>query len=292
MTGEDIFARISVFYREDGHIIVHDPFYPTGNPDNQYFDLHNAVLRLLNQDERKNLVEILGEQKEKVCQIYLHWKFREADGYVRKKAAEKFPLKERISDVNKTILLSEKPKSEILGNGGSVGRRETAIRAICQLQNIQQLIHFTHIDNLTNIFSFGLLGRDQISELPGSVTIRTNDELRTDGHRDAVCLSISFPNYRMFFHYHQGASADWVVIALRPDILWELDCAFCRENAASINVNRIPIEKRKQVNALEDLFRDIDRMKRSDLGIPPFYPTNPQAEILVFSRIHPGYIMT
>lgn len=291
MPDEDIFANISVFRYRDGHIIVHDPFYPLGNPHNQYFDFHDVTLRFLDQEEMKNLSEISGEQKEKACQIYLHWKFREACDYVKRKAAEYFPLTGSIPDVNEWATISRKREPEQLEIRVSARRREEAIREICNRQNIQQLAHFTHIDNLSNILRLGLVGRDKVRKSLNPVTFKINDELRIDGHPEAVCLSISFPNYRMFYPYNQKSPADWVVISLRSEILWELDCAFCRENAASNNVRFVPIDIRRQVNALEDLFRDVDQVKRSDLNIPASFPTNPQAEVLVFNRIHPRYIM-
>jgi hypothetical protein len=290
MPGEDIYANISVFRHRNRHIFVHDLFYPPDNPPNQYFDLHDATLRILDQEEMKNLTEIRDEQKGEACKIYLHWKFREDHGYVRKKAKEYFPLTGSYPGVNECTTIPRKKEPEQLEIKTVNGRREEAIRQICRKQNIQQLIHFTHIDNLSNILRFGLVGRDKISELLDPAKVKINDEIRIDGYPEAVCLSISFPNYRMFYLYHQKFPADWVVLALRPEILWKFDCAFCRENAASNNVRNVPIHVRKESQSLEEMFADIGDVQRSQLKIPDWFTTNPQAEVLVFERIYPRYI--
>ncbi len=157
------------------------------------------------------------------------------------------------------------------------------IRRICEQRGIKYLVHFTRMDNLASILKHGLLGRERLEKM--RIPYVYNDEQRIDRCSDAICLSISFPNYKMFYVYRKKLeSAKWVVLVLKRDILWELDCAFCQENAASNNVRFIPLEERKKGSALEDLFTEYDKIhdvQRSSLGIPPEYTTNPQAEVLV-----------
>ena len=205
MSKIDIFARISVFRCLDGRIFVHDPFYPLENPHNHFFDLHHAVCRFLNQDEINNLSEISNELKEKACKIYLHWKYREASEYVKIKAMENFPLPKSIPNVNEQALIASVRELGQVGIKESASRRFEAIQNICNRQNIQQLVHFTNIDNLVNILSIGLVGRDRKSR--DLVKFKTNDEFRFDGYPEAICLSISFPNYRMFYTYNREVSS-------------------------------------------------------------------------------------
>lgn len=94
----------------------------------------------------------------------------------------------------------------------------------------------------------------------------------------------------MFYKYSKHNREDWVVLVLKPSILWELDCAFCQENAASNNVTSIPLSIRKQANALRKMFADYGDIRREDTKIPNSYPTHPQAEVLVFNPITPKYI--
>ena len=117
-------------------------------------------------------------------------------------------------------------------------------------------------------------------------------------------LSLSFPNYKMFYSIRETrkkiAGADHsqgVVLLLDVEVLWELDCAFCRENASSNRVRHIPLEDRKGPDALRSLFQeefydDTKVILRRSLAIPAHYPTNPQAEILVFDKIPSKHINT
>ncbi|MCS7032304.1 MAG: DUF4433 domain-containing protein, partial [Gloeomargarita sp. SKYG116] len=82
----------------------------------------------------------------------------------------------------------------------------------------------------------------------------------------------------------------WVVLVLDASVLWELDCAFCRENAASRSVTQIPLNERKRFSALEAMFGDLPNCRRQELNIPDNYPTHPQAEVLVFEPIPVSYI--
>ena len=114
---------------------------------------------------------------------------------------------------------------------------------ICTERRITTLIHFTRIENLRGILQGGLLSRSLLEERGQDFV--WNDEQRLDAHKEAVCLSISFPNYQMFYKYRCMTSHDcWVVLLLDANVLWKLDCAFYQENAASNAANRIIPEAR------------------------------------------------
>jgi len=85
------------------------------------------------------------------------------------------------------------------GSPMSDTRRRDAIRAYCAARRIDTLIHFTRLENLAGILADGILPRSA----PGGQARRVifNDGVRIDGHKDAVCLSVSFPNYKMFYKY-------------------------------------------------------------------------------------------
>lgn len=153
-------------------------------------------------------------------------------------------------------------------------------------------MHFTHVRNLNSILHEGLLSREVLETWPRERQPRYNDSHRLDKRKGAICLSISFPNYRMFYKYSMNNRAEWVVLLLNAAILWELDCAFCQENAASSAVTRIPLANRKQADVLISMFADYSYIRRQDLQIPNNYPTHPQAEVLVLVQIPPHYIDT
>jgi hypothetical protein len=154
-----------------------------------------------------------------------------------------------------------------------------------QKRNIKYVFHFTRLENLKNIMDYGLIPRSLLES--GGIESTFNDSDRIDGCPDASCLSINFPNYKMFWAYRQSLSGvQWVVLAIKARILWEKNCAFCQENAASNAVTRIPLQDRKGVNAFIRLYDEIDnKPSRKDLGISDSTPTNPQAEVLVFDII-------
>ena len=126
------------------------------------------------------------------------------------------------------------------------GLRQSQLQQICTERHIRTLIHFTRIENLSSILQQGLLGRSFLEKR--GQPFEWNDEQRLDAHKEAVCLSISFPNYQMFFSVrerkkkaNEANDSQWIVLLLDANILWELDCAFFQENAASNTANsRIP----------------------------------------------------
>ena len=180
--------------------------------------------------------------------------------------------------------------------------RAAQIRKICAEHNIRTLVHFTRIENLRRILQEGLLSRETL-ETRGQQFL-FNDRERIDGHKEAICLSISFPNYKMFYpirednrEANEANDSQWVVLLLDANVLWELECAFCQENASSNTVRAIPLEDRKRHEALKGMFvEDFYNPKRNiwisrqDLSIPDNYPTNPQAEVLAFDPVPVQYI--
>jgi ssDNA thymidine ADP-ribosyltransferase, DarT len=171
-------------------------------------------------------------------------------------------------------------------------RQRNAIRAYCAARQIDTLVHFTRLENLAGILADGLLPRSTLERQARSVVF--NDEIRTDGHKDAVCLSISFPNYKMFYRLsHTDPAVTWAVLSLRADVLWELDCAFCWANAACNAIRKLPLAKLRYPLSLAKMFADpcaTTGISRKACDIPDSHPTNPQAEVLAFSRIPLTYI--
>jgi hypothetical protein len=163
------------------------------------------------------------------------------------------------------------------------------IQEIVRSRQIKHLTHFTRVENLDSIVTHGLLPRSSCKSK--NVQFLANDEYRHDG-QDATCASISFPNYKMFYRLRQrDPSVKWAVIGLSPSILWTKDCAFCATNAANVEMTSIPIDQRKGGAAFERLFEERGKVKRLEARIPDSYPTDPQAEVLIFSPIEPRFIL-
>lgn len=162
------------------------------------------------------------------------------------------------------------------------------IQQIATARNIKYLFHFTRIENLPSILQNGLLPLDHLTNR--KLASARNDTYRIDG-TSGICLSIGFPNYKMFYTLRcNNAGVKWAVLAINADVLWQLDCAFCRENAAKAEVTAVPLSQRKGLAAFSSLFDEYPGKQRSTLNIPDSYPTHPQAEVLVFDPIPPNFI--
>lgn len=164
------------------------------------------------------------------------------------------------------------------------------MRSFLNERQIDRLYHFTQVDNLKNIFRYGLLPRDELERR--RIDSLINDEWRFDGCCNAVCTSIEFPNYKMFYKLRcDNPDVDWAVLELNAEIICDYQCAFNWTNAGDSASYSIPIKKRMTQSAFENLFGDKDGYPtRDELNIPDWYPTNPQAEVLVFDKIPISYI--
>lgn len=164
------------------------------------------------------------------------------------------------------------------------------IKNLVEERGIRYLVHFTRLKNLESILQFGLIPRSEFEN--HNIQSTVNDSLRLDNCLGATSLSIEFPNYKMFYKYRNETSEKWTVIGLKPEILWEKDCVFCSTNAANSSVSRLALDKRKGYNALNKMFDEIiNKPSRQEMGVSERYATDPQAEILVFDKIEPRYIM-
>lgn len=124
------------------------------------------------------------------------------------------------------------------------------------------------------------------------VPYSANDALRLDGRKKYNCVSIGFPNYRMFYKYRKATDCDWAVLKLRAEILWESNCMFCKCNAASAAVRGYSDFALMQPDAFLGLFEErLEVAARADMEIPDHFTTDPQAEVLVRGIILPSDIL-
>lgn len=89
-------------------------------------------------------------------------------------------------------------------------------------RGIEYLWHFTKIENLDSILRNGLIPRGVLSAQ--GINVNFNDHHRLDRQVNANCLSIGHPNYKMFYRLRvQDSSQLWVVLAIKPEVLWTKD---------------------------------------------------------------------
>ena len=151
-------------------------------------------------------------------------------------------------------------------------------------RGIKYLLHFTPIYNLRSILRLGFVPR-KFLDMPGikeSIRPLFPDLFRQDGQRDCFCLSISWPNYKMFFQKRKQMLTDWVVLKINVETIIKHQCLFYKTNAAS------PKSRRQGPGRIEEMFYD-DGI-RGQLRIEKWYTTDPQAEVMSFSRISPQWI--
>ena len=163
-------------------------------------------------------------------------------------------------------------------------KRADDIRALVHERKIPYLVHFTPIANVESILKYGLRSRNALS---GHKYVFT-DEYRLDGWLDWISLSVSFPNYKMF--YKKRKSLDnvdgWAILLIKKEVLWELDCKFILRNAASSGIRMFQDDKWSSVEAFEDMFNYVEHRH----NIPKYYTTDPQAEVMVRNEVSRDYI--
>ena len=152
-------------------------------------------------------------------------------------------------------------------------------------RNVKYLVHFTHRNNLKNILKFGLIPRAYLEETVIKIALSPifTDNWRLDGAKEASCLSISFPNYRMFYSRSKNNQDNWAVILLHLDVIKKHVCEFACSNLASSGTRAI-----EGIRGLEQMF--FNPSLRDQLNLRSNYTTDPQAEVLEYSVIPPAWI--
>ena len=151
-------------------------------------------------------------------------------------------------------------------------------------RGIEYLVHFTRMENLNGILEYGLKTRQSLEN--EKVNFYFNDSTRFDNFTNTISLSVTSPNYQMFWKYRQmDKSARWIIILLNAyQVLANLECAFNFTNASSNIIRKKSIAERKGLSAFDTMFynlqgnRDICNLNKNET-------TDPQAEILCFSDI-------
>jgi hypothetical protein len=166
-------------------------------------------------------------------------------------------------------------------------QRKDAIREIVDELEIPALVHFTQLSNLENILKKGLFSRNNIGE-----DVDINDELRLDDRKETISTSIAFPNSRMFHRYRQEKGGLWCVVGISKRVLWELDCLFCKYNAADVRMSSQPDSVLLEPESLESMFDEHQHLNsREEQKLRKYDPTDVQAEVLVKGHIPPKYIV-
>jgi len=162
--------------------------------------------------------------------------------------------------------------------------KEEKIQQVVSARKIEYLLHFTPLNNLRNILRLGFVPRKflEMSGVKEVIRPLAPDQFRDDGREECFCLSISWPNYKMFFAKRNTMQVDWVVLKINIEAIIQHKCLFFKTNAAS------PKVRKDGPSNLEGMFYDGGIRHR--LGIDDSFTTDPQAEVMSYSRIPPDWI--
>lgn len=166
-------------------------------------------------------------------------------------------------------------------------KRQQDIKDVCARFEIPSLVHFTQLANLENILKNGLISRDSVEGIA-----QINDDLRLDGRRNYISTSIGFPNCKMFYRYRLQKGGLWCVLLIKKPVLWELDCLFCKFNAADHRISSQTAHILASPEQLSGMFDEIPELgTRDENKLKVFDPTDVQAEVLVKDLIMKDYIL-
>lgn len=166
------------------------------------------------------------------------------------------------------------------------------IAAVIESRQIEEVLHFTRLENLPSILERGILTQTELMTAGLKVFNRLDEE------NDAVSVSISCYFPRMFKAKRDSSgNSPWAILVLNPSLLWNYPCRFFR-NGAPTNATKYDSRKRYGGYALERLFEDCSPQMdgrgtgfRSNYGLLPSWPTFPDAEVQVMSSIHHSFII-
>ena len=162
--------------------------------------------------------------------------------------------------------------------------------ALAKLRGIKILVHFTRIENLPSISKRGLLTRKNLDDQ--SFKYSFNDDTRRDNVTNSLSLSITFPNYKMFYKYRKNSEDNLAIILLDAEkVLANLPCVFNYTNASSNEIKDVPKEKRMTLDAFEKMFYEPDGSSRKLRNLKANETTDPQAEILCLEDIPLKYFV-
>ncbi|SFW36113.1 DarT ssDNA thymidine ADP-ribosyltransferase family protein [Selenomonas ruminantium] len=172
---------------------------------------------------------------------------------------------------------------EILQPNTLLHIEENCLRQEADQRNIRHCVHFTQAGNLSSIIQHGLLTRTVLDEK--HIDYKYNDGQRFDAVQGSISISLTFPNYKMFYKCRRHMDVDWAVLLLDPFYVLSLDCAYCYTNAASNAVSKTSLEERSSLASFLGLFYEPEEISRQQLGLADNETTDPQAELLVREMI-------
>ena len=173
-------------------------------------------------------------------------------------------------------------------------KRNNAVRQFIRKNKLGFLTHFTRMDHLKSILQFGILPAAVLKSNRTFEFVRRNEITLPPEWDGLVSMNISFPDYRLFNQLQNHQPSDWVILLIDIRVLIDFPCYFfpgrALETIMSAPEPNMFLPDYQKAEDLKALFSDREDVKRKDLDIPSFYPTDPASEVLSFFPIAPSYI--
>ncbi len=154
----------------------------------------------------------------------------------------------------------------------------------------QEILHFTHLNNLDSILNYGILTKQELKDR--SVSHIFNDIYRLDKVLNSISLSIGRINSKMFYKYTNGFSdKNWVILKISQSIISGPNTLsfdtnkqlsnniYCYTNAASKKITSLSIKQRMKYSSFQSMYLDDNGLLSNDK------PIDIQAEILHLNNI-------
>lgn len=158
-----------------------------------------------------------------------------------------------------------------------LNQKEYERKAFINSRYINNIYHFTNIDNLESILEKGILSKNKLLE--GHISFSETDQYRYDNKLDYINTSISYFNYKMLYEL-TCTNNKYILMEINNKPLLKNDTLFSNKNAAS---NDAIID-----DDIKKLFRGYrcyqDRYGKTNM-LPINYPTNPSSEALIKDEI-------
>lgn len=170
---------------------------------------------------------------------------------------------------------------------------DSQIRKHLERRGIDRLIHFTRIENLESILKNGLVPVK--TQRRKNIHSIRNDTLRLEALLDCTSLSISFPNFKLFYKFRQRTpGAKWVVLAIDTEALFlpARKRYFCFRNASALIPYSNDLNSFTTAEAFSNMFCEETptnwkrKVKDKTEKISNRYTTDPQAEVLISGDIN------
>lgn len=159
-----------------------------------------------------------------------------------------------------------------------------------EYRKLNRLFHFTSIHNLLSIAEHGLMGRKSLKA--AGIEARITDQTRNEPIYDAICFSLSNPNYYMAAN---KLSSGHELVLVELTNISEILCTY---NSISLPGNFGSSELKKQIQnypekftggqGLLNLFNENEIRLKYNIDISE--PTDPQSEILILEPVDSRFI--